>query len=110
MTNQRYHQLFLGDKKNIGIIKRAGLERWPNLFNNLRKSCVIDLKDEHPSHRVDDWIGHTSGVSKDFYLHTRDSDYLAVAGGVSRLLSSKENSPQNGSQELTIDNVEVSNG
>lgn len=48
------------------------------LFNNLRKSCVIDLKKKHPSHVVDDWIGHTSGVSEEFYCHTLESHYEAI--------------------------------
>ena len=106
-SNVDYRRAFL-DVRHDGrssIIKKAGLETWPNLFNNLRKSCVIDLKRVHPSHVVDDWIGHTSGVSEEFYCHTIESHYDAVNSQASRLPK-----PSDDISEGLVENVEVTHG
>ena len=65
----------------------------------------ISTIEMHPSHVVDDWIGHTSGVSEEFYCHTIESHYKAVSAQASRLPSSN-----GGLSEKMAENVEVSHG
>ena len=57
------------------IIKKAAVAPWSNLFNNLRKSCVTDLKRHYPEPLVHLWVGHTKGVSDEHYSLERADDY-----------------------------------
>lgn len=57
------------------IIRKAGLEPWPKLFQNLRASRETELAEEHPAHIVAAWMGHSVSVSAKHYLQVRDSDF-----------------------------------
>lgn len=47
------------------IIERAGLTRWEDLFQTLRRSCETHLVAMgHPTHAVSTWLGHSNQVSK----------------------------------------------
>ena len=61
------------------IIRRAGLEPWPRLFQNLRASCETELSQRHAIHLVCAWIGHTEKVARDHYLQVRDEDFIRAA-------------------------------
>jgi integrase len=51
------------------IIKRAGIEPWPKLWQNLRSSRATDLADNgYPEHVISKWIGNTPKVAKEHYL------------------------------------------
>lgn len=63
------------------VIARAGVAKWPKLFNNLRASCEIELMRRHPAHLVHEWIGHSARVAEAHYLAATDADYEAAAGG-----------------------------
>lgn len=41
------------------IIRRAGLEPWPKLFQNLRSTRQTELEETLPSHVVCKWIGNS---------------------------------------------------
>lgn len=45
------------------IVRRAGLEQWPRLFQNLRSSCETDLMKRHPMPTVAAWMGHSIEVA-----------------------------------------------
>jgi integrase len=62
------------------IIRRAGLEPWPKLFQNLRSSCETELAAEHPIHVVCEWIGNTPKVAAEHYLRVTDADYDKANG------------------------------
>ncbi len=59
----------------LKILKRAGLEPWPRLFQNLRSSRETELCEEHPLHVVCDWIGNSQSIAARHYLQIRDSDF-----------------------------------
>ena len=64
------------------LIRRAGLQTWPRLFQNLRASCETDLMQNHPIHVVTAWIGNTPKIALGHYLQTLDSDFQkALSGG-----------------------------
>ena len=73
--------------KNLGttfkkIIRRAGVEVWSKLFQNLRSSRRTELEQEHPTYVVCEWLGNTSGVAFKHYLTVTDDDYQkAVQNG-----------------------------
>jgi integrase len=67
------------------IVERAGVEKWPKLFQNLRSSREVELMREYPAHVVLAWIGHTAAVARSHYLHATDEDFDRASGGGSTL-------------------------
>ncbi len=61
------------------IIRRAGLEPWPKLFQNLRSTRQTELAEQFPQHVVCDWIGNTNAVAAKHYLQVTDEHFLKAA-------------------------------
>ena len=61
------------------ILERAGIEKWPKLFVNLRASRATELEKEFPAYLVDRWIGNSSKVRQDHYLVVAEDDYREAA-------------------------------
>lgn len=72
MAHKNYTKFF---KK---YLERAGIEIWPALFNNLRKSAVTDAQEYLPSHVADDWFGHSETVSKEHYRMVTENHFEMV--------------------------------
>jgi len=64
----------------LRIIKRACVDRWPRLFQNLRASCESDLVREHSMFAVCKWLGNSPTVAKQHYLHLTDLDFDRATG------------------------------
>ena len=63
------------------IIKRAGLEPWEKLFQNLRATRATELVSQGwPEYKVCAWLGHTEAVAKKHYWQVTDEDYQRAAG------------------------------
>ena len=45
------------------IVKRAGLEKWPRLFHNLRSSRQTELEERFPTHVVCAWLGNSEEIA-----------------------------------------------
>ena len=60
------------------IITKAGLTPWPKPWVNLRASRDTELREQFPSHVVDEWIGHCEDIAKRHYLMVTD-DHFAKA-------------------------------
>lgn len=56
------------------IIRRAGLEPWPKLFQNLRASRATELANEFPAHVAAAWLGHSTIVANKHYWQVTDAD------------------------------------
>jgi len=64
------------------IIKRAGLDPWPKLFQNLRSTRETELAEKFPMHVVCKWIGNSHPVAAEHYLQLTDEHFdLAITGG-----------------------------
>jgi hypothetical protein len=64
------------------ILRKAGLEPWPRLFQNLRASREIELANQFPLHVVTSWLGNTPKVADKHYLQvTPEHMAEAVRGG-----------------------------
>jgi len=59
----------------LRIVRRAGLEPWPRLFQNLRASAETDLATRYPLHVATAWIGNTARIAERHYLQIPDSLY-----------------------------------
>ena len=63
------------------IIKKAGVQQWPKLFQNCRASRETELMQSHPAHVVLAWVGHTAAVARAHYLTVTDGDFARATGG-----------------------------
>ena len=50
------------------IIKRAGVERYPRLFQNLRASAASDIANKYGSPAESAWVGHTEKIATAHYI------------------------------------------
>lgn len=55
--------------------KQAGVERWREGFQQMRRNAEINLCQTFPQHVVCRWIGHTQTVANEFYLRTTDEHF-----------------------------------
>jgi len=83
------------------IIRRAGLEVWPKLFQNLRSTRQTELEEQFPSHVVCSWIGNTQAVAIKHYLQvTEDHFAKAVQNPVQQAHETGRNDSQDNSATL----------
>lgn len=64
------------------IIRRAGLEPWPKLFQNLRASCETELAERFPLHVVTAWLGNSVSVAQKHYLQVTESHITKAASPI----------------------------
>jgi len=57
------------------IMERAGVAKWPRLFQNMRASRETELTQHHPLHVVVAWIGNSAAIATRHYLQVTDADY-----------------------------------
>jgi hypothetical protein len=82
---QEYFITFVRDKSDSyvrtamgSVIRRAGLDEWPKLFQNLRSSRQTELEERFPSHVVCAWLGNSVQVARKHYLQVTE-DHFAQA-------------------------------
>lgn len=91
---QRYRSM----KQNLGtqlrrIVRRAGVEPWPKLFQNLRSTRETELMEKYPAHVVCAWIGNSEAVAWKHYLQVTDEHFAAAARGESSALQNPVQQP-----------------
>jgi len=62
------------------IITKAGLKRWPKLFQNLRSTRETELAERWPEHVVCAWIGNSKAVARKHYLQVTEEHFERAAG------------------------------
>ena len=77
---ERSKGLQAGKKPNLGKLvndyfERAGYQRFPKPFTNLRGSCETDLAGVYPLQVVTSWIGNSPKVAQKHYLKVLPSHY-----------------------------------
>ena len=60
-------------------IRRAGLERWPKLFVNLRSSRETELVETFPIHVATAWLGNSPEIAKAHYLQVTDEHFARAS-------------------------------
>jgi integrase len=73
------------------IIRKAGQEPWPKLFQNLRSTRETELAETYPMHVVCKWIGNTEPVAAKHYLQVTDAHF-------ERAIRDEESAAQNPAQ------------
>jgi len=64
----------------LRIIKAAGLEPWPKLFQNLRATRQTELEEIYPSHVVCAWLGNSERTARKHYLQVTDAHFGQASG------------------------------
>jgi integrase len=84
------------------IIRRAGLEPWPKLFQNLRATRETEMTEAYPLYVVCAWIGNTAVIAQKHYLQVTD-DYFTLAAQTDSAPNSAPNAKtaQNTAQHRT---------
>jgi len=68
------------------IIRQAGVQQWPKLWQNLRMSRATELAHEHPAHVAAAWMGHSTTVASKHYWRVIEEDSAqALEGGAGTL-------------------------
>lgn len=63
------------DYSYSAALTRAGVERYPRVFQNLRSSASIDIFREYGEIAENAWLGHSISVAKSHYLHVIEADF-----------------------------------
>ena len=63
----------------LRILKRASIEPWEKLFQNLRASRATELAAEFPSHVAAAWLGHSTLVAQKHYWQVTEADFDKAA-------------------------------
>ena len=78
----------------LRIIRRAGVEPWPRLFQNLRASRETELANEYQLHVVTDWLGNTPTVADRHYLKTTEEHFRSAAQNAAQYPSVNDRNEQ----------------
>ena len=87
----------------LKIMGRAGIEPWPNLFSNGRKSAITDLL--AAGHNVADvaaWVGNSPAVIWEYYAMATEESRRRAAAVRPKLLSSDIDHPAEGPAEELV--------
>ena len=78
---QRYRHTNQNLSTKLGrILHKAGLTRWPKLYQNLRSTRQTELTNDWPVHKVCAWLGNSPAVAFKHYLQKpTDDDYEKAA-------------------------------
>jgi len=76
------------------IIRRAGLEPWPKLFQNLRSTRETELAETFPMHVVCCWIGNSEPVAAKHYRQVTDGHYEKAARNAAQHASALDRTRQ----------------
>jgi hypothetical protein len=72
-------------KKSMGswikkLAGRAGIVLWEKPFQNMRATCATELRDIHPGHVCEAWLGHTKEIADRHYRQVMESNFEKAAG------------------------------
>lgn len=66
-------------EKFLKILKRAGVQPWPRLFQNLRASRETELLARYPAKNVSAWLGNSVPVAMRHYAMATEESFVATA-------------------------------
>lgn len=62
----------------LRIMKKAGITRWPRLFQNMRASCATEWAQKHGLKNEASWLGHSPNVAARHYLMSSEEAFIAA--------------------------------
>jgi integrase len=88
------------------IIRKAGLQPWPKLFQNLRSTRETELAESFPLHVVTAWIGNSQPVAAKHYLQITDDHFARAAQNPAQQPSAEQCDRLQTTQEVLVVNGE----
>ena len=85
LSHKNYRKSFLR------LLNVSGIDPWPALFNNLRKSAVTDAHDWLPSHVCNAWFGHSETIFRNHYGQVTEEHFREA---LRRIPSTPQITPQ----------------
>lgn len=76
-------------KKVLDAIDAAGMDRWNDLFQTLRRAAATDFARKAPPHVVASWLGHGVQVSAQHYLQVPAEMFELVTGSAVQSAASR---------------------
>lgn len=89
------------------IIRKAGLEPWPKVFQNLRSTRQTELAETWPMHVVCAWIGNSQRVALKHYLQVTD-EHFEQAKNVGQNVGRSNPEMAGNGQQPTLTEPEIS--
>ena len=86
------------------IIRRAGLEPWPKLFQNLRSTRETELAERFPLHVVCAWIGNSQAVAAKHYLQLTDDHFEQARKAASEATPQQSERPAQSAADKAVPN------
>lgn len=80
----------------LRILKKADIEPWPKLFQNLRSTRQTELTEIWPEHVVCAWLGNTEKIAKGHYLQVTQDHFERAAGLIADSSDDQENGAKSG--------------
>ncbi len=90
------------------IIKRAGVKKWPKLFQNCRASCEIEWAAKYGIVNACQWIGNTTAVAQEHYLWATQHRLIETGNGCTADEAHPKVHPQSAQQEMGKTDVDES--
>ena len=92
----------------LRLLKRAGLEKWPRLFHNMRASFETELLEQFAGHVAAAWLGHSAVVMLKHYAQVTGDHFERAAGGKKSGAESGADVAQNPAQQrIAVDCKEM---
>jgi integrase len=88
------------------IIRKAGLEPWPKLWQNLRSTRQTELSERWPQHVVCAWLGNSQKVAQEHYLQVLDEHFEQASEAAQNPAQYPAASSRNEQDEHTGENEE----
>jgi len=88
------------------ILRKAGIEPWPKLFQNLRATRQTELAEQFPMHVVCEWIGNSRAIALEHYLQVTADHFRRAAQNPAQYLPESalpEREPETADAQKTPD-------
>ncbi len=85
------------------IIRQAGLEGWPKLWQNLRSTRETELCDIFPAHVASAWIGNSVPVAMKHYLQVTEDHFAEASQKTAQKTAHQSPTTGHNGQQAEID-------
>jgi site-specific recombinase XerD len=86
-------------RKMVAIMDKAGVRRWDDAWQTLRRSCEIEWAQLYPQYAVSRWIGHSITVSGRHYANAIPDELFARAAGTQAAQIAAQHAAETGRTE-----------
>jgi len=89
----------------IRIVKQAGLEPWPKIFQNLRSTRQTELMKDWPEYVVCKWLGNSRRIAREHYLQVTEEHFKQAAQNAAQYPAARSGTEQNVTPDNRMENA-----